>query len=52
MIPKSTYYSLVHKATHVIVAKGSKRGMRVMMKKNPGNYYIAITSQPVGESFK
>lgn len=57
MIPQSTYYSLVEASTNVIVTKGSKKTLLKMKKKMDkvavkGAYYIAITSQPVGESFK
>ena len=65
MIKKSTYYSVVREMTEastimaaargVIVFKGSKKSCVSMKKKlaksNPGFYYIAITSKPIGEFF-
>ena len=48
MIPKSTYYSIVCKATGLVTAKGSKKAMLRIIKANRGVYTLAITSRPVG----
>ena len=47
----SNYYSLVHKATDIIIDKGSKKTLAKMIKQNRGQYYLAITSRPIGEKF-
>ena len=48
MIPKSTYYSIVCKATGLVTEKGSKKAMMKIMKANPGVYNLALTSRPIG----
>lgn len=50
-IKLSNYYSLVNKATDIIIEKGSKRTLVKMIKNNPGRFYLAITSKPIGEKF-
>ena len=51
MIPKSTYYSIVCKATGLVTAKGSKKAMMKIIKANRGVYTLALTSRPVGAVF-
>jgi len=48
MIKSSTYYSIVCKATGLITEKGSKKAMLKVMKANPGVYFLALTSRPIG----
>ena len=51
MIPKSTYYSIVCKATGLVTEKGSKKAMLRIIKANRGVYTLAITSRPIGAVF-
>ena len=52
MIPKSTYYSIVCKATGLVTEKGSKKAMLRIIKANRGVYTLALTSRPIGAVFK
>lgn len=51
MIPKSTYYSIVCKATGLVTEKGSKKALLKIMKSSPGVYFLALTSRPIGAIF-
>ena len=51
MIAPSNYYSIYCKVTGLITAKGSKKAMLRIIKKNRGVYQLAITSRPVGSIF-
>jgi hypothetical protein len=51
MISKSTYYSIVCKATGLVTEKGSKKAMLRIIKANRGVYFLALTSRPIGSIF-